>query len=255
MRLPDFYFRLKTILARFGLYPARNERPGHKEDVPDGFSLFRNCRILVEDSRIHPYIKQSIVTGYYEDKEIDIVLRNIISTDRVLELGASLGVMSTVTCKTSLPRAYTAIEANKDLIEIIRRNHAENNVKCEILNAAASRTQGSSEFYVHSQCWASSLTPFANPLRVDTIPTFPLETLLEKTGANFLICDIEGGEYAVFEACPNLSQVDKICLELHPNSMEKMSALYEYFLHQGFICDKEPPSQPVQYVYFFQMPK
>lgn len=212
---------LKNLLARTGISGA-GAQPATRADLDNGFARFRNCKVLVEDERIHPYIKESIVTGYYEDKEIEIVLRNIEARDTVLELGASLGIMSTVTCATSAPRAYTAVEANRDLIEIIQKNHAENNVKCDILYAAVSDAPGEAEFYIHQQCWASSVTPFDDPLRVDTIPTFSLQTLLDKTGANFLICDIEGGEYPVFEGSPELSTVDKICLELHPASLERM---------------------------------
>lgn len=217
----------------------------------DGIIKFRDC-ILSNDPRLHPAIRRSLVTNSYEREEIDYVLKHVSSADRILELGASIGAMSTIVSRHCQLDKYTAVEANMDLIEIINKNYELNNVKCDVINAAVSDKAGIMDFYIHDMCWSSSLTPCPNPLRIDKLNAIPLKTLLKYSEANFLICDIEGGEYAIFNKDSDLDDIDKVCLELHPAPLEEMRNLYDFFIKRGFVCEKGAPSAQKQYVCFFQ---
>lgn len=253
LKEPDLlHANLKNELVRFVKIRVINQylHLAKVEVFGDALINFRGCKI-VEDPRLHPMVLSTLSKGHYEQTEIYHALKNTSSEDRILELGASIGGVSTVVIKERSPNTYTAIEANKDLIEIMERNHSLNDVKCNVINAAIDSTDGICDFYIHPVCWSSSLTPFDNPLRIDKVKKISFNNILNKTEANFLICDIEGGEYEIFTSAIDLKQVNKICIEMHPQTIEKMQNLYNYFIDHGFSCDEPQPSSLDNHVYYF----
>ncbi len=196
---------------------------------------------LIRHPAISEKIENLIRSGRYEKQEIDFVLSTLQETDRVLEIGASIGAMSTVVLSKKNVQHYTCIEANPALIEIIKTNHANNGItSSDVVNTVLTNELNSEEmdFYVAKDVWASTLskpTDFSNFSHVEKVKTSNFFELLEKLKPTYIICDIEGGEYGLFKDPVNLTSVRIICLEIHACEMLKKQQLFDYFYREGFI--------------------
>lgn len=213
---------------------------------------FHGARLI--DSRlISPLVRREILSGRYEGEEIACVLQTIRPDDRVLELGAGIGALSSVIMKRKPAARWICLEANPDLAPLIRKNHRLNElVACEVLTGALTRQSAPSEhdFYVPEDFWAASLRkPEGVPFRHKKTPGLPAGGILDRYRPTYLICDIEGGEYDLFGPGLELAGVKRLCLELHAADREKLAALNGFLLEQGF-----RPDRPLRAagVFFFQ---
>lgn len=214
--------------------------------------FFRSC-LVRDDNSISRTVMNCVKCGNYEGDEINLALSHLSYGDRVLELGASLGLISLMMLKEKKAQRYYAVEANPALIEIIHRNHQLNGVRCEVINAAVAREDGAADFYIHRDSWASSLTPFENPVEITRVPKRSFSALLRQTRANFLICDIEGGEFAIFSEELDTGILDKVVIEIHKaGDGQSAGDLYDFFIKRGFKCEKQRPQKDTQGVYFFE---
>lgn len=214
---------------------------------------FRGC-LMHNDPGVASCVRDAIKNQSYERKEIDLALSNLDKGDNVLELGASLGAVSTCVLKERKISRYVAVEANPDLIPLIKENHSLNNVSCEVINAAAGLADGQRDFYFHPISWSSSLIPFDNPVKVEKVPVINFNKLLNQTKSNFIICDIEGGEYDIFNDEAVLDSVNKILIELHPLPNKSCGDLFDYFIGKGFVTANGRPREDRSSVLFFSRP-
>lgn len=211
---------------------------------------FRGCQ-LTESNLIAPRVMNHLKLGDYESTEIDIALAHVTRNDRVLELGASIGAVSSVIIAQRRPASYCAVEANPDLIPLIKCNHGLNNISCEIITGAIGNNDGSADFYIHPECWASSLVPTVEAIRIEKVKVLSFNKLLKQTRPTFISCEIEGGEYGIFNEKTDLSSVQKVCIEVHRVHGRKARELYNYFIANGFACDDPAPTTDWHHVYFF----
>ena len=175
-------------------------------------------RIPLKPELLSPMLMQHIREGKYEQHEARQIPRIITKNERILELGAGLGFISTLAARNPLTQAVRVYEANPKLIPYIREVHALNGVaNVEIENAVLTNSpgDGSTKFYVRADFWAPSLSPepFAYVEAVD-VPTRSLSGEIETFRPTLIICDIEGGELALFQNA-NLEGVKKIYMEIH----------------------------------------
>ncbi len=195
--------------------------------------------LLKEDKHIiSDTIMNSLRANKYENAERRIVLQTVQPEDKILEIGAGLGFISTIIQHNCKIDKYLCVEANLDLCEIIKTNHKLNNVtEIELLNGVLVNTtkgipqQESTNFYVRKNFWGSSLEP-GNHIAVKSVPCLDFGNILATFAPTYIICDIEGGEYDLFNNII-LSSVKKICIELH-GSEEKRIQLCQFFLEQNF---------------------
>ena len=83
--------------------------------------------------------------------------------------------------------------------------------------------------------WTSSLIRPETFVSVRKVPAYDLSETIQEHRPNFLICDIEGGEFDLFIEPLDLSSVEKICLELHSHAADpKLADLYAFFSNNGF---------------------
>lgn len=243
----------KNRLARFIKIEVENNYLHLRkvEIFSDNELLYFRGYLLYDDAQIARSVIGSLMRQSYERQEIDLALAHLGFGDNILELGASLGAISTCILKESKVAKYYAVEANPDLIPLINKNHALNNVKCYVVNAAIGKRDGEADFYFHRESWKSSLFPFKDPVKVEKVKLIALSNLLKQTESNFLICDIEGGEFNIFNEEVNLDNVDKLLIELHPIPGHSVATIFDYFLGKGFNCQQKRPSEERQYVFFF----
>lgn len=169
-------------------------------------------------SVITPRIERSLRNNRYERGERDQLVSMMDAEDRVLELGAGVGLISTAAARICGPAKVTSVEANPDLVPVIKEVHRLNGIKgVDLRNGAVTATTGDPvQFFLRSDFWASSMEPDSRPYaRVVTVPSIGLDALLAEVRPTIIVCDIEGGELGLFDAA-DLSGVRNVIIELHP---------------------------------------
>lgn len=185
----------------------------------DEVIVSQDVRIPFVPAIITPPIERPLRNGRYEKGEC-MAMRSLLGAgDRLLELGAGIGLVSTIAAQVPGVEAVVSVEANPQLMPLIRETHRLNGIaNVTLLNGAAApgRDGGTQEFYLRRDFWASSMA--AGPTRFVErveVPRFGLATLVEIHRPTVIVCDIEGGELGLFETA-DLSGVHSVALEFHP---------------------------------------
>ncbi len=167
---------------------------------------------------ITPKIERPMRNNRYEGGEAAALRRVLRAGDRVLELGAGVGLLSSISGQVAGVEQVVAIEANPDLIPLIRETHRLNGItNVDLRNGIAAATDGDGVlFYLRPDFWASSMEPDSRAYsRSVALPRFGIGALLAEMRPTVIVCDIEGGEDGLFDNA-DLSSVRAIVLELHP---------------------------------------
>ncbi len=191
---------------------------------------------------LSPKIRRAIEDGSYEQGEAAQIGAIIQEGERVLEIGVGIGFLSTLILKNPLVSAYLGVEANPALLPWIRKVFALNGVEGELLNCILDHHEGEGEtdFYLREDFWASSLEkePWGYE-SVARVPTRNFNDLLREFRPTLVVCDIEGGEGALFDSA-DLAGVKKIYLEIHQQVLgrEGVRRLFMGMAEKGFHYDQ-----------------
>ena len=152
----------------------------------------------------------------YEAEERALIRGFIRSDDRVLEIGACLGIVSCVTNKRLRDqRRHVVVEGNPLCIPAIHRNREINQCGFLVENCALSH-QPDVTFYLHPVyiVGGTALRESNRPVRV---PGRSLKELEARYGPfTALIMDVEGAEGEAFESAVDLlGQYRLVIVELH----------------------------------------
>ncbi len=159
----------------------------------------------------------------YEGQEIAGALHVIEEGDRVLEIGAGIGVVGGVMARHSGAERILSFEANPQLIPVVRALYAMNGlderieVRNEVLVTAPDAPEAM-EFHVRSSYLGSSLlNPEGRPSDLVRVPTRSFAEVCPELQPNVLIMDIEGGELELLRHM-DLSGFRGVVLEFHPEA-------------------------------------
>ncbi len=190
----------------------------------------------VKHRLVSPGIAREIYLGDYETKEIEIISRRLASDDVVFGVGAGLGYLSAYCAKRVGSDKVFTYEANPELIPLIRETHARNSVAPTVTNALLAQGEGEREFRIEDDFWASSAHREGG--RAIAVRQVDLNGELARIRPSFMIVDIEGGE-AEFFAGADLSAVQKICVETHPDVLgdRVLSDMFAGLVAKGFALD------------------
>lgn len=184
------------------------------------FSLY-GLELEVDDACLSERIARALSKGWYEREEVDIINFALRPGDRVVELGAGLGVTTMVAARIVGGEAVRAYEANPALIEQLNANLARNGLNVEVASAillprAKARAQKSARLHLGNEFWGSSVIPdgAGNDVGQADVVTLGLEDVLSAHRANVLIMDIEGLEVSIMELA-DLGRIDKLIVEIH----------------------------------------
>ncbi len=188
---------------------------------------------------ITPKIEKPIRNNRYERGECEALARLLRPGDRVLELGAGIGLCSTVAALSEGVAHVTAVEANPALIDVIQETHRINDVgPVDLRNAVVTADPlDSVEFYLRPNFWASSMEPDSRPYdKIIDVPALSLDQLLDETRATVVVCDTEGAELDLFDET-DLSGVRLLIVEVHPKvyGNEGIAAIDLGLAEQGFV--------------------
>ncbi len=207
------------------------------------FHELRGVKLPDDPSIITPQVKRAILAGRYEKDEVEGLPKFIEQDDRVVELGAGIGFISSFLATQLGVRSVMCVEANPSLCEFIARAHAANGISnVDVLNAVAlsdSQSPGTSTFYVREPFWSSSLDPKPDYVKEVSVPERYLSEILDEFDANVLIVDIEGGEKNLFDGA-NLARVQKVYLEVHTRKigLRGIKACFDHLSALGFAYDQ-----------------
>ncbi|MFW2543270.1 FkbM family methyltransferase [Primorskyibacter sp. 2E107] len=171
---------------------------------------------FLTDTRI-----RRIADSRYEREEIAGALAVIGPNDRVLELGAGLGIVGAVIAANARPEAILSFEANPALIPHIRRLYAANALESRITlrNAVLLSTPDAPEhipFYVRNSFLGSSLIDHeARETRAVSVNVERFDVVRDQFRPTVLVIDIEGGELALLRDA-DLSGIRAVVIEFHP---------------------------------------
>ena len=239
-------------------FPGLLEEQKSMEDMPEEGSAeptlsvepsqrieIGQIHLAYEDPRVPENTRRAMERGRYEFKEREIARRMLAPGDRVIEMGAGMGVVSLTIAQIIGSDAIQSFEANPVILDLARENAAANRLPVTFHHAIASpravaKTTPYVEFFVLQSFEASStrrVNPRQEPIKV---PTTPLEDEIAKFNANTLVFDIEGFEVEIIEK-GNFRDIDKLILEIHPKiiGMDTCVDLIDRLEEQGLILDKD----------------
>ena len=197
-------------------------------------------------SIITPKIERPMRNNRYEGGECKLMREILKSGDRVLELGAGVGLISSVAALVDGVKSVTAVEANPDLIPLINETHRLNGVTTvELLNGVVvANKQKRSPFYLRADFWASSMEPDSRPFKKKKhLDCYNIHDLVADKKPTVIVCDIEGGELGLFDDV-DLSGVRAMVLEFHPKvyGESNVTAITENLKTKGLIF--QPTDKP-----------
>ncbi len=193
--------------------------------------------IYATGSCISPNISQSIYNGHYERAEIQMLKSCLSKDDIVMEIGAGIGFLSAYCAKKIGSNRIFAYEGNPKLEDVIRTNYQINNVNPTLEICLVGEETRIQDFHITKDFWSSS---FVKPILEDIVETIaiPMKSFndeVHRINPSFLVVDIEGGEYKLFETA-NLHNIQKIIIELHNSiiGVEKIDFVKNKLSDAGF---------------------
>lgn len=199
----------------------------HKKFIPDLRS--KNYSFAIDNRFIHKKIIASIFFGFYERGETRFINKYLNPKLDVIELGASLGIVSShIVHKLEKGARLILVEANPYLQQTINTNvakHNTNNISYQLLNYAISYGSDMVSLRITGDNTESHVIkkgPDNTPgVSVEAIS---LSAILNKVSMNdyAIVCDIEGSE---LEWLLNENECIKNCrqllIELHAVDYDK----------------------------------
>lgn len=188
---------------------------------------------------ITPKIERPMRRGKYEQGEVELMRAILRSGDRLLELGAGLGVVSSTAAQVEGVERILSVEADPQLIPLIEETWRLNGIQnAEIQNGVAmAKTGAPVNFYVRPNFWASSMEPDSRPYsHIEEVPSAGMDTLIDTFRPTVLSCDIEGGELGLLDEV-DLSGLRHIVMEVHPKvyGQEGLRTIVDKLAEQGFL--------------------
>lgn len=180
--------------------------------------------------------------GEYEGAEVRGALSVVKPTDRVLELGAGIGVVGAAVALNCRPEVMISYEANPNLLPAIEKLYALNGLthriklRNRVLMADPDRPE-TVTFYLKNSYLGSSLADSdKRPTRPVVVGTDSWEAMRAEIAPSVLIMDIEGGELELLRHA-NLDGIRAVILEFHPDVYGKPGTreAKNILTEQGFV--------------------
>lgn len=204
--------------------PAKTAKPKAASAKAAAGKHVAECHgVKVPDSpMLTPVRIERINAARYEGQEIAGALEVIREGDKVLEMGAGIGLVGAIVAKNGKPSKVVSFEANPNLIKHINALYKLNRlsktieVRNEVLISAADAPE-TVAFHIRNSYLGSSLIEDNNraTTRVD-VPTAQYAKLHKDLAPDVLLMDIEGGELD-FLRHASLDGIRAIVIEFHPD--------------------------------------
>lgn len=180
--------------------------------------------ILVNTHKVgSPLIVSRLLANWYEQSEVQALKGGIEPTDRVLELGAGLGMTGCLAAQSATNGQVLSFEANPELVSLARE-HAEMNGcrNIEVRHGILAANSGEHDFFVSPQFWVSKLQPTPGWKRIQ-VKAFSLREIVGSFRPTVVMIDIEGGEYDLLQSASDWSndELRQLMVEFHQTEMAR----------------------------------
>lgn len=212
------------------------------EARPSEYLTVAGVVIPIDPGVITPAIRSAIVEGRFEAREARQIATIVEAGDRVLEIGAGIGFISTLLSRERRVASVLAVEANPHLLGYMEQLHRRNRArKVRRLNAVLTNSSipSTATFYIRRDFWMGSLIPEPNAyIGTVEVPTLNFTKVLREEAASLIVCDVEGAETSLFNSA-DLSGVDRILVEVHDhiNGLSGVASVFATLGAKGFVYD------------------
>lgn len=209
----------------------RITRPAHVKI--DGFT------VEVDEARVGTAVAKALWRGTYEAAERFLVRTFIGETDRVIEAGAGLGVVSMNIARIVGANNLIVYEASPVTADLLKRNLHRNGFAVDVRQRGLSDSDVGERFVHADDFRGSSSVAEPGGLALE-IPTDDIARVMAEFSANALVLDIEGKEIDVLLRAP-LDAIEKVIVEIHPRLLGDLPylPLYRCMFDSGFILRHE----------------
>jgi len=187
-------------------------------------------------------ILRAILKGWYEGGEVNLIKIFIKPGDKVIELGAGIGITAMAVARIVGGENIFPYELNPYLIEWSGFNFVRNGFDIHARQVAllprSQKREETVDFHIHKNFWGSSLLPREGTIETLAVPTYALEQSIEDHCANTLLIDIEGAETDLLMQA-DLSAIQKIIMEIHYGiaGRKKTDDMIRHLVVSGFSID------------------
>lgn len=213
----------------------------------------RGVQVAIDRERFSAKIVRRLYDGGYEREECIAFERTLRPDDRVLELGAGIGYISSAAARRVGSGRVTTIEANTALAPIISATHGANNVQPDVRFGVmtAGHDLAPRTFYRHTRnLWSSSLSVPDGPHEAIEVAALSWAHTLTEVQPSYLVMDIEGGEIELLREL-DCEHVRRMLIEFHPRKTGTGSvvAVFEHLRDLGFRADRVASGT---HIYYFE---
>ena len=188
-------------------------------------------------------VRSMLFKGTYEAHECDLVERVVRSGDRVLEIGAGIGLVSLVATRLCGEGHVFSYEANPDLEPVIRKNYRLNGWTPDLTMRAVTSDGRDLPFFRSSNVVSSSVVDRNLAGDRIVVESLAINDLIDEHRPSVVIMDVEGSEVDLLSTA-DLSRVRILIAEMHPHIVgkEKITMLVGDIETRGFrladVCHK-----------------
>lgn len=182
--------------------------------VLTGKKVITYNQIQIELNKYNKSCKRLLLFNSWEKDEIKLLAKYISKNDSIIEFGTGIGVLSAVCVKKFGIDNIVTIEANPNNLGLINDLYKLNNIeKIQLLNNIIGEKEVY-DFYCDDNIISSSQSFKPDSEKV-VIKGLSFNNLIENYPYNFLVMDIEGGEYELLTNNELPSFVNKLLIEFH----------------------------------------
>ena len=184
--------------------------------------------LLEEDNGLSKDLK---IYGFREPLNLKYSYNFIDEQDKVLDIGANIGLFSLLSCKA---KEIISIEPLKECLPVLKKNLKENGLsnKSKVINMAV----GKEGILTLKKEDKMNLSRIVENKDVGVkVKSKKLDYFVDKFDANVLRMDVEGYEYEIlYKKIPK--RINKIAIEFHTCYLKEKKSfeLLNYFQEQGF---------------------
>lgn len=184
---------------------------------------------------VTPNIQRALFRGTYEDTECEFVKQFLKPSNKVLEIGCGIGLVSLVARKICTQGSVKSYEANPRMESLIQKNYALNKLEPDLEMKAITVDGSDVEFFIDPEVISSSVFDRKQTHKKHVIKSDALENVLSNYQPDTIIMDVEGAEIDLLTSS-SLDGIYLMIVELHPHIVgeDKIYQLNETLKLLGF---------------------
>lgn len=236
---PSFVRAMRRLLERARYEILRR--------VGVGTTVIEGVEIPLASSLSHG-MRETLLMRRYERREARVLKARLEPGDRVLELGAGIGFTATICARSVGSRSVMTVEANPEMIPLIKEVFARNGVSPTLLRGAVNATGHDMTLNVTSDYWSASTYDRPGVERQVLAPGLAFVDLVADFSPTAILIDLEGGELDLISEtiAPG---VQKLLIELHEHVIGAAAVpkVRKWVAQQGFAVLEDAGNRSIIY--------